>query len=169
MKIPNIIYTLVILAGTVVLAGCGKDTDEVPVVNPIPNDSPNKGTVERPTEWLDWRDDVIDDYNPQSMTITCDAAGIGSDVDSLDLMASFIEGRCCGCAEPYTMPDGRKLFFLTVQLRNSVDRSGDIPVTYRYYSHKGRKLYTCGPLDFVFDGRWGTIQEPYHFGWKAIN
>lgn len=160
-------YMFVILASTIVLAGCGSSDDEVtpPEPGPVPVPGPLQGSATRPVEWLNWQEAVLKDYNPQSMTITCDAENIEFDVDELDLMGSFINGQCRGCAQPVKIGD-KFVFFLTVQLCHSDDTKQTIPVTFRYYSHNGTKMYSYGPIDFVFDANWGKLSEPYHFDWK---
>lgn len=168
MKTIKFLYLLAILAGTSVLASCSKDDDgdnnnNKEVVPP----GPVVGTAERPTDWLNWKEMVEQDYNPQSMTVTCDANNIEFPVSENDLVASFINGVCRGCSEPYVMEDSTVVFFLPVMLIDSDDRTGNLSVTFRYYSHNGKKIYSCGPMSYDYDGHWGSIKEPYIFNWVA--
>lgn len=164
-------YMFAILASTLVLAGCSSDDGSSPAPTPDPKPDPEKpdptpGTATRPTEWLSWQEAIGTDFNPQSMTITCDATGIEFDVDDQDLIASFINGECRGCDYPHEV-EGKKLFFLPVQLRNSDDRTKPIYVTFRYYSHKGTKMYIADTKEFTYDAHWGSVGTPYLFKWKA--
>lgn len=163
-------YSLHAMVLLLVLASCSKeDGNEI-----TPGDDPSSGVIpdgpagvpaERPTDW------VLDlaRINPteSSMTITLDLKDdftVNADLQSGDIVASFINGTCRGVV---AADQATGLFLLSVH--SFLDDDPDAPrkVTLKYYSASERKIYTSSTeLLFVPATMLGTPATPHTIEWE---
>ncbi|MBI5215123.1 MAG: T9SS type A sorting domain-containing protein [Ignavibacteriae bacterium] len=131
----------------------------LPLVYPLAkekiSDEPSMLVVQNPPEG--W---AINPHDFQySMNIT--AIITKSDVDTLDVVAAFVNGECRGVVPPLYIESLKKYYFFLTTYSNT---SAGEQVEFRYYEASENKTYNLAQqLTFAVDAVHGEVESPFEF------